>query len=74
MAAAVLLSAVATGCSFGATPGDAYVAYRKAFDQAKSVDDLKPFMDQATVARVDGAPPNERKGFFLMMKAMTEIV
>jgi hypothetical protein len=74
VATLVLLSAVATGCSFGATPGDAYVAYRRAFDQAKSLDDLKPFMDEATIARVDAAPASERKGFFLMMKAMTEIV
>jgi hypothetical protein len=74
VAALLLLFAVATGCSFGATPTKTYVAYRKAFDQAQSIDDLKPFMDQATIARVDAAPANERKGFFLMMKAMTEIV
>ncbi len=71
---AALLSAAASGCSFAATPTRAYVAYRQAFDQAQTIDELKPFMDQATTARVDAAPADERKGFFLMMKAMTEIV
>ena len=73
VAALALLSASVTACS-GATPTDAYRSYRKAFDQAKSVDELKPFMDEATIARVDAAPADQRKGFFLMMKAMTEIV
>ena len=73
-AAVLLLSTALAGCSFGATPSDVYRTYRKAFDQAKAIEDLKPFMDQATIARVDAAPANERKGFFLMMKAMTEIV
>jgi hypothetical protein len=71
---ALLLLVAAAGCSFGATPTKAYVDYRKAFDQAKGIDELKPFMDKATIARVDAAPANEKKGFFLMMKAMTEIV
>lgn len=71
---AALLLAAASGCSFAATPTRAYVAYRQAFDQAQTIDELKPFMDQATTARVDAAPADERKGFFLMMKAMTEIV
>ena len=57
VAALALLSASVTACS-GATPSAAYGAYRKAFDQARSVDDLKPFMDAATIARVDAAPPN----------------
>lgn len=71
---AALLLAATSGCSFGATPTRAYMAYRQAFDQAQTIDELKPFMDQATTARVDAAPADERKGFFLMMKAMTEIV
>lgn len=69
-----LLGTSIAGCSAGSKPGGVYVAYRKAFDQAKSIDELKPFMDSKTIARVDASPADQRAGLFNMMKAMTEIV
>jgi hypothetical protein len=73
-AGACLLLTMAAACSQAATPTGVYTAYRKAFDQAKTVDELAPYMDQGTLARVAAAPAKEKQGFFLMMKAMTEIV
>jgi hypothetical protein len=73
-AGGLLLLTTIAACSQAATPTSAYVTYRKAFDQSKSIDDLAPYMDKATLARVAAAPAKEKQGFFLMMKAFSEIV
>ena len=47
-----------------------YVAYRAAFDKAKKVEELFPYMSKATVAEINGTPAAERPGMFDMMKTM----
>ena len=55
------------------TPAEAYRAYRKAFDQAKTFEELWPFMDKATLARAKAAPPREAHGLFLLIKGLSDV-
>ena len=71
---AVLLLTLVAGCSRGPSPTDTYVSYRQAFERAKAVEEVMPFMDKATRARVEGSPAEERKGGFELIKAMSEVV
>jgi hypothetical protein len=61
-----------TGCSREPSPGDAYLAYRKAFDAAKSIDDLIPHMAKETRAKMEAAPAEERAMGFDMMKSLND--
>ena len=55
------------------TASQFYVNYRKAFDAAKKVDDLIPFMSKDTVAQIRQTPPAERAQMFEMIKMMGAI-
>lgn len=64
---AVVGSALA-GCARGPSPAQAYVSYRAAFDKAQAVDELLPFMDRASRARVEAGSAEERRSGFEAMK------
>ena len=68
LATATLASAAPAG-----TPGEAYLAYRKAFDRAKAFEELWPFMDQATLVRAKAAPPREAQALFQVIKSLADV-
>jgi hypothetical protein len=45
-----------------------YLAYRTAFDKAKSIDELLPYMDAKRVKEIQAAPATDRAQGFEMMK------
>jgi HEAT repeat protein len=61
-------------CGRGPSPTATYVAYRAAFEQAKAVDELLPFMDRASRARVAASPEDERRGGFEALKSYGALV
>jgi hypothetical protein len=54
----------------GQTASQFYLSYRTAFDKAKSIDDLKPFMSKETLDQIDATPAAERSKMFEMIKMM----
>lgn len=69
----VLATAVLADAGPAGTPAEAYRAYRKAFDQAKTFEELWPFMDRATLARARAAPPKEAQGLFQLIKGLADV-
>jgi HEAT repeats len=65
---------LAVGCSRGPSPTATYTSYRQALEKARSFDDLFPFMDKATRAKIEAAPPEQRQRGFEMGRAMSEVV
>jgi HEAT repeat protein len=65
---------LAAGCARGPSPTGTYTSYREALAKAKSFDDLYPFMDKATRAKIEAAPAEERKAGFEMGRALSEVV
>jgi hypothetical protein len=65
---------LAAGCVRGPSPTATYASYREAREKARGFDDLFPFMDQATRAKVEAAPPEHRERGFQMGRAMSEVV
>src|SRR5689334_7462413 len=55
-----------------ATPSasDFYLQYRKAFDAAKKIEDVLPFMSADTTKQIQATPPAERGQMFEMIKMM----
>lgn len=53
-----------------ATATDFYMQYRKAFDAAKKVEDVVPFMSADTRKQVEATPPAQRPQMFEMIKMM----
>jgi hypothetical protein len=49
---------------------DFYMQYRKAFDAAKKIDDVLPFMSADTTKQIMSTPPAERGQMFEMIKMM----
>jgi len=49
---------------------DFYLQYRKAFDSAKKIDDVLPFMSADTTKQIMATPPAERGQMFEMIKMM----
>ncbi len=49
---------------------DFYMQYRKAFDAAKKIDDVLPFMSADTTKQIMATPPAERGQMFEMIKMM----
>jgi hypothetical protein len=70
MVAAFALSAAPLFAQGAQTPSQFYMEYRKAFDAAKKVEDLLPFMSTATKKQVEATPPAERPEIFEMIKMM----
>ena len=52
------------------TPSDFYLQYRKAFDAAKKIEDVLPFMSADTTKQIQATPPAERGQMFEMIKMM----
>jgi hypothetical protein len=52
------------------TASDFYLAYRAAFDKARKVEELFPFMSKDTRAEVEATPAAERGKMFELMKMM----
>jgi len=50
-----------------------YMEYRKAFDAAKKIDDLLPYLSAKTKAQITATPAGERGQMFEMMKMMGTI-
>src|SRR5262252_6579398 len=49
---------------------DFYLQYRKAFDAAKKIEDVLPFMSADTTKQIQATPPAERAQMFEMIKMM----
>ena len=72
-AVSLLVSLGLNACSRAPSPGQTYLAFRQAMDKAKAVEEIVPFMDKASRAKVEAASPEERKDGFEMMKAFSEV-
>jgi len=71
VAAALVSGPGATAASAGdQTASQFYMEYRAAFDKAKSVEDLMPYMAKATVEQMKATPEEERTMMFEMVKEM----
>jgi hypothetical protein len=68
----IVLLATASVFAQAATPSasDFYLQYRKAFDAAKKIDDVLPFMSADTTKQIQATPPAERGQMFEMIKMM----
>jgi uncharacterized protein DUF4878 len=55
------------------TASQFYMRYRAAFDKAKTIDDLMPFLSKKSLDMVNATPAAERPKFFEMMKMMGSI-
>jgi hypothetical protein len=69
---AVLLAGLAVAPAFAQnqTASQFYLAYRVAFDKAKSIDELLPYLAKANADQVKATPAADRAQMFQMMKAM----
>jgi hypothetical protein len=54
----------------GQTASQFYLAYRAAFDKAKSIEELLPFLSKQSADRVKATPAGERPKMFELMKMM----
>src|SRR5262245_9071453 len=54
----------------GQTASDFYMQYRKAFDAAKKIEDVLPYMSADTTKQIQATPPAERGQMFEMIKMM----
>lgn len=74
LAASALVAATlvpsASAQAGGQTASQFYMAYRAAFDKAKSIDELLPFLSAKSVAQVKGTPAADRAKMFELMKMM----
>jgi hypothetical protein len=55
------------------TATEFYVKYRAAFDKAKAVEELLPYMSKAMKAKVEETPAGERAKMFEMIKEMSKM-
>jgi len=55
------------------TASQFYMAYRAAFDKAKKIDDLFPYLSKKTLDQVNQTPAADRAKMFEMMKMMAAI-
>jgi hypothetical protein len=55
------------------TASQFYMRYRTAFDVAKKIEDLTPFLSKKSLDMVNATPAAERPKFFEMMKMMGSI-
>ena len=70
LAATMLFAAAPASAQAPATASDFYLQYRKAFDAAKKVEDLLPYMSAATRKQIESTPAAERPQMFEMVKMM----
>src|SRR6476659_11095291 len=55
------------------TASQFYMRYRAAFDKAKKIEDLTPFLSKKSLDMVNATPAAERPKFFEMMKMVGSI-
>ena len=55
------------------TASQFYMRYRAAFEKAKKIEDLTPFLSKKSLDMVNSTPAAERPKFFEMMKTMGSI-
>ena len=60
----------ASAQSAGQTASQFYLAYRAAFDKAKSIDELLPFLSKKGAEQVKATPAADRPKMFELMKMM----
>ena len=66
-----LVSAVAVAAQTGEkTASQFYMEYRAAFDKAKAVDELLPYMSASRRKQVESTPAEERNKMFELMKML----
>jgi Domain of unknown function (DUF4878) len=74
---AILLAIAATGTILAAqdqkTASQFYMDYRAAFDKAKTVDELLPFMSAESRKQVEATPAADRAKMFELMKTMGKV-
>ena len=66
----VLLATTSVFAQAAGSASDFYMQYRKAFDAAKKIEDVLPFMSADTTKQVQATPPAERSQMFEMIKMM----
>jgi hypothetical protein len=66
----IVLLATASLFAQAQTPSAFYLQYRKAFDAAKKIEDVLPFMSADTTKQIQSTPPAERGQMFEMIKMM----
>lgn len=68
----LVLLATASAFAQAAAPSasDFYLQYRKAFNAAKKIEDVLPFMSVDTTKQIQATPPAERGRMFEMIKMM----
>ena len=64
------LAAAALAQKPGQTASQFYMAYRAAFDKAKAIEELLPYMSKKSRAEVQSTPARERVHMFQMMKML----
>jgi hypothetical protein len=73
VAATLVSSLVAPAVAQAQTASQFYTAYRAAFDKAKKIEDLIPYLSKTTVDQVNSTPAADRPKMFEMMKMMGTI-
>jgi hypothetical protein len=76
--AAMVLIATAGGASLGAQPAsktasEFYLSYRAAFEKAKAVEEILPFVSKAVRAKIEATPAAERPKMFAFQKEMSKM-
>ena len=66
----VVLSGVSLVAQAEQTASQFYTEYRAAFDKAKAVEDILPYMSASRRKQVESTPAEERKKMFGMIKIM----
>ena len=74
--AALLLSLSASSLAFAQkeqTASQFYMKYRAAFDKAKTIDEILPYMAKENKAQVEATPAADRAKMFEMVKMMSKL-
>ena len=66
----VLLVTASVFAQAATSASDFYLQYRKAFDAAKKIEDVLPYMSADTTKQIQATPPAERGQMFEMIKMM----
>jgi hypothetical protein len=70
---ALSLGAMTTQAQKPQSGTEFYLAYKAAFDKAKTIEDIYPFMAAARLAEMKATPAEDRKMMFEMVKSMGEV-
>jgi hypothetical protein len=61
-------------CRKGPGPSEAFMRYHQAFDQAKTVEEILPYMAREPRAKIEATDPKERARDFEILKMLQEVV